>query len=481
MNELLQSVQEEATRTRPKRRVLVAEDNDTLREQLQTLLEQEGDLEVDVTEDGMKALAALENQTYSIFVTDLRMPGLSGMELLREVQRRRLPVTSIVLTGHGSIDQSVKAIRTGAYDFLTKPIDIEQLRLVIRRALRDRALQDEVAFLRQQLQERYSFRNLISKSPRMHAVFELVANVAQTTTTVLIEGPTGTGKEQVARAIHQASSEIRTGPLVAVNCAALPDSLLESELFGHEKGAFTGAVSRRKGRFEQADGGTLFLDEVGEIPLPMQAKLLRVLQERQFERVGGEQSVEVDVRIIAATNKSLKKLVNRGKFREDLYYRLNVVRIVLPSLRDRPEDIPLLATHFAGKFAAKGATPKKISPQAMEKLLNHHWPGNVRELENVMERACVTCLSDTIEPDHLPIEVLGRSSSDDSFRIDLQTPLPELTRRAVVSLEKRYLRKALRRTRGNVSKCAAICGLSRRSVTAKLAEYGIQKEEFYDG
>lgn len=481
MNEMLAAAPVELNKPLQKRRVLVAEDNDALREQLKILLEQEADLDIDVTEDGEKALAALEKRTYSIFVTDLRMPGLSGMQLLQEVQKRRLPVTVIVLTGHGSIDQSVQAIRSGAYDFLTKPIDIDQLRLVIRRALRDRALQDEVASLREQLQEKYSFRNLISKSPKMHNVFELVTNIAHTTTTVLIEGPTGTGKEQVARAIHQTSSALRSGPLVAVNCAALPETLLESELFGHEKGAFTGAISHRRGRFEQADGGTLLLDEVGEIPLPMQAKLLRVLQERQIERVGSERAIEVDVRIIAATNKSLSKLVKRGRFREDLYYRLNVVRISLPSLRDRPEDIPLLATHFAQKFCRKGESPKQISPKAMEKLLNHSWPGNVRELENVIERACVTCLTDEIKPEHLPSEILGESPASTSLRIDLQTPLPELTRRAVISLEKRYLRKALKQTRGNVSKCAAICGLSRRSITAKLSEYGIQKEEFIDG
>lgn len=463
-----------------RRRVLVAEDNDVLRAQLKTLLAEEADLEVDVTEDGKQALAALCRQNYSIFVTDLKMPGLSGMQLLQEIQQRRIPVTVIVLTGYGSIDQSVQAIRSGAYDFLTKPIDIEHLRLVIRRALRDRALQDEVASLREQLQERFSFRNLISKSPKMLAVFELVANIAHTTSTVLIEGATGTGKEQIARAIHQTSSAIRSGPMVAVNCAALPETLLESELFGHERGAFTGAISQRKGRFEQANGGTLFLDEVGEIPLPMQAKLLRVLQERQFERVGGEQPIEVDVRIIAATNKSLKKLVKRGRFREDLYYRLNVVRIELPRLRDRPEDIPLLAMHFAQKFAGKGQHPKAISPKAMEVLLNHSWPGNVRELENAIERATVTCLADEIGPEHLPAEVFAAQPATIAPRIDLRKPLPDLTRQVVVDLERRYLRRALQHTRGNVSKCAKICGLSRRSVTAKLSEYGIKKEEFME-
>src|SRR5207244_7481197 len=306
----------------------------------------------------------------------------------KEVQESSLPVTVIVTTGHGSIDEAVQAIRLGAYDFLTKPIDVENLRLVVQRALRERSLQDEVASLRAQLQTRFSFQNILSKNPHMHAVFELINNVAHTNTTVLIEGETGTGKEQVARAIHQASGH-RTGPLIAVNCAALPETLLESELFGHEKGAFTSAVGQRHGRFEMANGGTIFLDEVGDIPAPMQAKLLRVLQERCFERVGGTESIEVDVRVVAATNRSLLRLVEQGKFREDLFYRLNVVKIDLPPLRDRPEDIPLLAQHFAEKYA-HGKQPKQIAPEAMEVLLAYRWPGNIRELENAIERATVT-------------------------------------------------------------------------------------------
>src|SRR5262245_21419453 len=329
---------------------------------------------------------ALVKRTYSIVVTDLKMPGISGMDLLEEVQKRRLPVSVIVTTGFGSIDEAVRAMRLGATDFLTKPIDIDHLRLVIERALRERALLDEVADLREQLQNRYSFQNMLSKNPQMHDVFELIGHVAQTNSTVLIEGETGTGKEEVARAIHFASPR-RVGPMIAINCAALPENLLESELFGHEKGAFTSAVGQRKGRFELADGGTLLLDEIGDVPAAMQAKLLRVLQERRFERVGGTESIEVDVRVMAATNRSLQRLVKAGKFREDLYYRLNVVKIGLPPLRDRPEGIPLLAMHFAQKYAGRGSVAKRISPEAMEILLRHNWPGNVRELENAIERA----------------------------------------------------------------------------------------------
>jgi DNA-binding NtrC family response regulator len=458
------------------RRALIVEDDDKARHSLQQLLQADPDLRVDATKDGDQALQMLVENNYSILITDLRMPRLDGMQLIKEVQRRGLPVTVIVTTGFGSIDDAVQAIRMGAYDFLSKPIDLDNLRLVLQRALRDRALQDEVSQLRAKLQTRFSFHNVLSKNPRMHAVFELIANVAHTTTTVLIEGETGTGKEQIARAIHQASTA-RTGPLVAVNCAALPENLLESELFGHEKGAFTSAVGTRRGRFELADGGTIFLDEVGDVPAAMQAKLLRVLQERQFERVGGQQAIEVDVRVIAATNRSLQKMVKDGKFREDLYYRLNVVKIDLPPLRDRPEDIPLLATHFAEKYAGT-RPPKTLSPQAMEVLLNYRWPGNIRELENAIERAVVTCRDSVIQVENLPPELLVPAAPKNGFGIDLDRPLPDLLRDVTAKVERQYIQRALKKARGNVGKCARICGLSRRSISAKIAEYKLEKSAF---
>jgi DNA-binding NtrC family response regulator len=384
----------------------------------------------------------------------------------------------IVMSGYGSIDMAVKAMRMGAYDFLTKPVDVDHLRLVIERVLRERTLQDEVIQLRNKLQKQFSFHNVLSANPKMHAVFELIRSVAQTTTTVLIEGETGTGKEQVARAIHEASASQRSGDFVAINCAALPETLLESELFGHEKGSFTGAVGQRKGRFEQADGGTIFLDEVGDIPPAMQAKLLRVLQERRFERLGGSNAIEVDVRVIAATNRKLPKLVRQGKFREDLYYRLNVVKIELPPLHERPEDIPLLATHFTAKYARRGEAARTIAPEAMEKLLKHSWPGNIRELENAIEHACVTVRGASIEAENLPLEVTAPRNGGVSLSIDLTRPLPELLREMTVNLERQYLLRALKKSRGNVGRCAKICGMSRRSVSAKLAEYEIKKEPF---
>jgi two-component system, NtrC family, response regulator AtoC len=461
------------------RRVLLVEDDAHARQQLQTLLGADPNLHVNSIGDGEQAINELSKNSYSLVITDLKMPRCDGMELIREVQKRGWPSTVIVTTGHGGIEEAVEAIRMGAYDFLTKPIQIDDLRSVVQRALRERALQDEVAVLRAELQERYQFMNILSKNPKMHGIFELVGNLAHTNTTVLIEGETGTGKEQVARAVHMAST-VRTGPMVAVNCAALPESLLESELFGHEKGAFTSAAGQRKGRFELAHGGTIFLDEVGDVPAQMQAKLLRVLQERCFERVGGSEVIEVDVRVIAATNRSLQHMVKQGKFREDLYYRLDVVKIDLPPLRERAEDIPLLATHFASKYAPPGEAPKQLAPAAMEVLLKHEWPGNIRELENVMERACVTTRGSAIQPENLPPELSAPVTPKMPFQIDLSRPLPDLVREAVASLERQYIQKALRKTRGHVGRCAKICCLSRRSITTKIAEYGLDRSAFHE-
>jgi two-component system response regulator AtoC len=465
------------TASMQQRRILIVEDKEQERQLLKQFLDNPG-LIVDTVGEGMEALERLDSRSYSMVITDLKMPRFSGMQLIEEVQKRGIPVTVIVTTGFGGIEEAVQAMRLGAYEFLTKPIDVERLRLVVQRALRERALLDEVAALRQQMRDKYSFHNILSKNPRMHQVFDLITHVANTTTTVLIEGETGTGKEQVARAIHIASSPMRSGPLVAVNCAAVPENLLESELFGHEKGSFTSAINQRRGRFELADTGTLFLDEVGDIPMAMQAKLLRVLQERRFERVGGSESIEVDVRVIGATNRSLLKLVHDGTFREDLYYRLNVVKIDLPPLRERQEDIPLLATHFTQKFVRPGEPPKHISPETMEVLLNYRWPGNVRELENAIERACVTCRGDSLQPADLPPEMLSPNPPKHPFVIDLDTPLPQLLRDISSDVEQQYIRTALKKSHGNIGRCARICGLSRRSISAKIAEYGIKKEVF---
>jgi DNA-binding NtrC family response regulator len=460
------------------RRVLIVEDDPDTRASLQRLLQASLPVLVDTAADGTEGLEALTSQPYSIVVTDLKMPRLSGMQLIEEIQTRRLPVTVIVATGHGSIDEAVRAIQMGAYDFITKPPQPERLCLTIQRALRERTLLDEVAALREMLESRHTFQGVLSKHPRMLEIFELITHIAQATTTVLIEGETGTGKEVLARAIHQASAPVRPGPMVAVSCAALPETLLESELFGHEKGAYTGAVGQRKGRFEQAHGGTIFLDEVADIPPSMQVKLLRVLQDRSFERVGGSESIEVDVRVIGATNRPLQRLVRDGKFREDLYYRLNVVKVDVPPLRERPEDIPLLAAHFTQKYARPGQPPCRIAPEAMARLLAYRWPGNVRQLENVIEGAYLTARDGWLRPENLSPELVQRSAPAYPFAIDLSRPLNVQLGELTAAFEERFLRKALRRARGHIGRTARITGLSRRSITNKIALYQIDRSDY---
>ncbi len=458
------------------RKLLIVDDDSYSSTQLRKLLESD-ELNVDVVSSGQEALSALNHEDYSVLITDLRMPGMGGMDLIREIAQQRLLVTTIVTTAFGSIDRVVEAMRLGAYDFLTKPIDPTYLKLVMDRALRKRALQDEVLQLRQQLKENYSFHNIISKNPRMHEIFELVRHIAGTKSTVLIEGETGTGKELIAKAIHYASEE--RGNLVAVNCAALPENLLESELFGHEKGAFTSADARRKGRFELADKGTIFLDEIGDVSAAMQAKLLRVLQEKRFERVGGHESIDVDLRVVTATNKSLEKEVKESRFREDLFYRLNVIKIELPPLRERPEDIPLLITHFLNKYARPDEAPKKVAPDAMDRMLAYKWPGNIRELENAIERAAVTTVGDTIAVENLPPKVVGSTNEEKPrFEVDLKHPLPFYLKQATEQIEREYITKALEKSRGNVGRCAELCGLSRRSVSGKISQYEIDKFPF---
>jgi DNA-binding NtrC family response regulator len=347
----------------------------------------------------------------------------------------------------------------------------------IQQADRASALQDGVAARRQELYGRHSFQNVLSNNLCMLEVFDLIARVADLPSTVLIVGETGTGKEEIARAIHLSSNR-KEGPLVAVNCAALNENLLESELFGHEKGAYTGAAGKRKGRFEIADGGTLLLDEIGDMPMSMQVRLLRVLQERRFERVGGSEPVVVDVRVIAATHRNLELLIKEGKFRDDLYFRLNVIRIELPPLRERPDDILLLAAHFCQRFAQPGHSPIEINSEAVEMLVNCSWPGNVRQLENAIERACAMARDGVIGVKDLPPELGRRLDAKHRCQIDLTRSLIEQLAEMTAAFEKRYIRRALRKTHGHIGKCATLCGLSRRSITDKIAHYKIDKSMF---
>jgi two-component system response regulator AtoC len=461
------------------RRVLIADPDEESRGHLRELLGAEPGLEVQAVGDGREALQRLLAGDVSLLLTELRLPHADGLQLLKEVRERGLPVTTVVLAAGAGIDDAVQALRLGAADFLARPLDPDRLRGVLRQALAERSAQDDAAQVRARLRQRYGFRDLLGKDPRMQAIFELIHQAAHTSAPVLLEGETGTGKETLARALHEAAADVRRGPFVIVNCAALPENLLECDWFGHEAGAFPGAAAARPGRFEQANGGTLFLDEVGDIPPPLQARLLQFLQERRCERVGGGAAVATDVRVVSAGTRPLRQLVQQNRFREDLFYRLNVITIELPPLRERPEDVPLLAAHFCARYTPAGERPRQLAPEVVEALLRYHWPGNVRELENAVERACIVSREPVIRKEHLPAAVLSEAPAAwPPFAIDLNRPLPQLLRDAVASIEKHYLSQALKKTHGHVSRCAQICGLSRRSVTAKIAEYGLDKNAF---
>ncbi len=459
------------------RRILVVDDSELICEQLSQVLARP-ERRIKVAHDGTTALEWMAERNFSVVLTDLRLPGkIDGLELIREIRRRELPATVIVMTGHASIDTAVEAMKLGAYDYLTKPIDHDRLEFLVQKGLEDRKLQDEVRALRQGLHERFSYHKLFGKSPKMREVFARVARVSASNCTVLVTGETGTGKELVAQAIHYNDSS-RRGPLIAVNCAALPEPLLESEFFGHEKGAFTGADRQKKGRFEQAGGGTLLLDEIGALPLGMQAKLLRVLQDGTFERVGGGEVIQADTRILAATNVDLAEAVAAGRFREDLYYRLNVVTIELPPLRERPEDLPLLVEHFLTQLRERRFPDKTISREALSRLARYDWPGNVRELEHVVEQMVVTTPGPEIEPDNIPPQIVSTREEPFSLDFDLRRPLQAITDELTERIERAYLERILERYRGRIDRCAEHCGLSRRSISEKLRRYRIDKAEF---
>jgi DNA-binding NtrC family response regulator len=455
-------------------RILVVDDEELNRDLLQQILDREG-YEVAIAANGQEALALLRQEPFHVVLTDLKMPGMTGVEVIRELKMLAPSTMGIIHTAYGSVETAVEAMKAGAYDYVTKPVRRDELLVVIQRALEFQHLHHENVSLRKQLKAKYKFDNIISDSEKMQAIFTQVEKVADTDSTVLIYGESGTGKELIARALHY-NSYRQDKPLVPINCGAIPEELLESELFGHEKGAFTGATAQRLGRFELANGGTIFLDEIGEMRPSLQVKILRVLQEREFERIGGTRTIKVDVRILAATNKNLEDLVARQQFRDDLFWRLNVIPITLPPLRERLSDIPLLVAHFIARFN----TEKKqhltgITPVALQMLQSYHWPGNVRELENIVERIAILKGSGMIMPEDLPEKIARPSLSrsvpgvnipDDGIDFDAM----------VETFEKQLLMQALVKAGGVKSKAANLLHMNRTTLVEKVKKLRLEND-----
>ncbi len=438
--------------------------------------------EVFTSGNGRHALEVVKSREVSLLVTDIKMPGINGMTLLHEVRRIYPDLPVILMTAYGTVEGAVQAMKEGAVDYILKPIKMEEMEILIEKSLSLSRLKDENSNLRRELQSTWGPGNIVGNHPAIQKIVQLIFQVAATKATVLIQGESGTGKEVVARAIH-AQSDRSHQPFVVINCAAIPANLLESELFGHEKGAFTGAIKTKKGRLELADQGTLFLDEIGEMPKELQVKILRMLEENRFQRVGGTEDVEVDNRILAATNKDLKQAVEDGSFRDDLYYRLNVFTLSIPPLRERKEDIPLLVEHFLKKhkemFRSRAAG---ITEEGMRILKDYPWPGNVRELENVLVRAMILCGSEWIRPEDLPEEVTLQASKSESkvpmHREELKEFKKQAQQKAKEDIEKRFIMEALRQGAGNVLRSAERVGMDRRQFQNMIKKYGISKKDF---
>ena len=454
-------------------RILVVDDELSMREFLAILLDGEGYL-VDQAESAEDALACMDQQRYEMVISDVSMPGLGGIELLARIKAQSPETAVLMITAFTTAEQAVEAMKLGAYDYIGKPFKVEEVKVLVRKALEKRSLVEENKRLKAEVMERFSFSGLIGKSKQMREVYDLIAKVAESTANILIVGESGTGKELAAKAIHY-NSPRRGAPFVAVNCGAIPDTLIESELLGHVKGAFTGATSDRPGLFEQAEGGTLFLDEIGEVPLLLQAKLLRVLQEREFRRVGGGSPLKADVRIVAASNRDIEEQVREGSFREDLFYRLNVVQVRMPSLRERSEDIPCLVEHFYKKYAIWSGTGEIVTPDALLALFNYPFPGNVRELENLVER-CVVLGSRVINGECLPPNV--RNYQIPSIEVDvLSIPAEGMDLQGYLdALERRLLVQALEKSGGVKKRAAALLGMTFRSFRYRLAKFGMEDE-----
>jgi two-component system response regulator AtoC len=450
------------------RRVLVVDDEENLRLVLRTLLKRQG-YEVETAANGDEALGLVDTFGPDVILTDVRMPKMGGLDLLSTLKAKGNEATVIVMSAYGSLDVALEAIKAGAYDYVQKPFKPDEIILTLRKAEEREALRRENRALREEIRREHQFEHILAKSQSMQDIFRTIAKIAEFKTTVLISGESGTGKELVARALHQRSSR-RAGPFVAVNCGAIPENLLESELFGHRKGAFTDASSDRRGLFEEADGGTLFLDEIGELPLALQVKLLRVLQDETIRRLGDTRDTKVDTRIVAATHRDLSAEVKAGRFREDLFYRLNVLPIVVPPLRARREDIALLIDHFVARNNARlGTAIRGVDPEARRYLMEYSWPGNVRELENTIERAMVLCEGDLFVAADLPERI--REARDP---VQVQLASGELSiKKTTRVIEETLIRRALQKTKGNRTRAAEVLELSHRALLYKIKDYKI--------
>jgi DNA-binding NtrC family response regulator len=443
--------------------LLIVDDEKSARDGLVRALRR--DYRVFAAENGTSALEVLSSQNIDVLLSDVRMPGMDGITLMKRALASHPELTCIILTAYGDVDMAVEAMKQGATDFMTKPINLDKLELVLDRLLRAKKMELENEQLKVQLDDKYGLENIIGRSPAMQEVFDTIRQVAASRATVLIQGESGTGKELVAKAIHQLSPRNK-GAFVAVHCAALAQNLLESELFGHEKGAFTGAMERRIGRFEKADGGSLFLDEISEIDASVQVKILRALEERQVERVGGDVPVDVDTRLIAATNRDLRGMVDKGDFREDLFYRLYVVVITLPPLREREDDILLLLNHYLAVFNEEnGKQIEGFTPEAYEVLASYDWPGNIRELRNQVERMVVLARGKVLDVKDIPAQVREKAGGGGEVKLDTELTVDEMEKRMVI--------QALEKTGGNRTKAAEKLGISRRTLHRKLNQYGI--------
>ena len=451
-----------------KPRILLVDDDKNTADGLKKILLQDG-YDTGCTYTGNEALDLIEAEHFDIVITDMKLPDISGFSIIEKVKKENIDIAVVMITAFSSIQTAIDAMKKGADDYLTKPVNIEELELILKKILERRLLILQNKELKQKLKDKYNFSGIIGNTPEIQLIFKTITEIAPTAATVLIYGDTGTGKELIANAIHY-SSDRKDKPFVALHCASLSEGVLESELFGHEKGAFTGAISQRRGRFELANGGSLFLDEVGEMNSHVQIKLLRVLETGKFERVGGEKTIESDVRIIAATNRDLEKEIKEGRFREDLYYRLNVINLKLPLLRERKEDIGLLIDNFLVKYSKKNKKDiKGITPQSAKLLDNYDWPGNIRELENAIERAVVMARNEHIEPNDLPsnINVNTKKSRKETFRIPSGATMKEI--------EKKVIIETLQTTNGSKSKAAKILGISTRKIEYKIKEWSMDE------